>query len=221
LALRDEEAFAVSSAAANLVAPEDFGMVTEILGDGSDGGTQLALTVHAESIGGAIVATDRIWEQLRAAAGLIPSAAHLDFIVGPVDEAALRHDVILARARRLAGSEPTYAVVAAQTAFEVYVEGLFRDLCRTRMSLAVADAVQPRSFALRDASSQRLFAAVIGEPVQAAGPLWTRYGEHAKRRNGIVHAGAEVTGSEADESIGSVTELIGWIDTAVDRAPRS
>ncbi len=40
--------------------------------------------------------------------------------LGPIDRNALLHDTILQRARLLAGTgQPSYAVLAAQTAFEI------------------------------------------------------------------------------------------------------
>jgi len=108
-------------------------------------------------------------------------------------------------------------IVAAQTAFEVYVRGLLRNLLRNAASGEVIDVVlsRSRSMTLRDPQGQRLLAALSGSRPAQQNKIWQRYVEHVKRRNGVVHEGAEFDQDAASESIRAVERLISWIDTDV------
>jgi hypothetical protein len=139
IALATSEVSALEEAAAHRLAPDAFAVITEQLDDGSDGAIQLALSVDAGSLSGAISAIDAEWARLRAAARLAPAVAKLDFVVGPVDASASLHDMQLLRARELLRTgHPDHATVAAQTAFEIYVKGLMLDLSRAAMPAEVA-----------------------------------------------------------------------------------
>lgn len=196
-----------------------YGVITEVFPDGSSGDSQLSLELEAGSQGGAISVAGGIWNNLRSAAGLKPRAPHLAFLVGPVNQSALQHQELLHRARVLvAQGNHDYAVVAAQTALEVHVRGVLRDLSRSAMGSALADVIQPQSFSLRDRSSEKLLAGLIGKSPKQVPDVWQPYDEHVVRRNGVVHNGANVEKADAEASIAAVQKLIRWIDKAVAAA---
>jgi hypothetical protein len=218
LALDDPEVEAIREAAIDLLSPERHGVVTEVFRDGSDGQSVLVLDVDAGSLGGAVNQATGTWTRLRSQAGLVPRPPSIGFVVGPIDEPATYHDELLAKARRLAmAGHFEYAVVAAQTAFEIYTRDLIRDLGLSVMPPAVAELVKPRSAGLRDKQSRALFGALIGRPISDSGQLWNQYNEHVLRRNGVVHEGATVDQAGADESIAVVRRLVRWIEKAAEK----
>jgi len=217
LALDDAEADAIHDAAAADLPGDTFGLITEVFPDGSEGAKQLSLQIDADTHAGANATASAQWAKLRARAGLRDSRLHIDFLVGPVDQATLFYRILLLRAGNLSAREPSYAIVAAQTALEVYVRGLLGSLLRNAASTEVADVVLSRSQAmtLRDPHSSRLLAALSGSKPSQQGEIWQRYVEHVKRRNGVVHEGADFDQEAAVESIRAVEGLIDWIDTDV------
>jgi hypothetical protein len=218
LALDDPEVEAMRDAAIDMMPPERHGVVTEVFPDGSDGRSVLVLDVDAGSLGGAVNQATGTWTRLRSQAGLTPKPPSIGFVVGPIDEPATYHEELLAKARGLAMSGHfEYAVVAAQTAFEIYARDLIRDVGLSVMPPAVAEFVKPRSAGLRDKQSQALFTALIGRPISDSGQLWTKYNEHVLRRNGVVHDGASVDQAGADESIAVVRRLIHWMEKAAEK----
>jgi hypothetical protein len=125
---------------------------------------------------------------------------------------------LLAKARGLAiAGHFEYAVVAAQTAFEIYVRDLIRDVGLSVMPPAVAQLVKPRSAGLRDKQSQALFTALVRRPISDSGQLGTQYNEHFLRRSGVVHDGASVDQAGTDESIAVVRHLVHWIEKAAEK----
>lgn len=218
LGLDDTEIDALRGAAIETLSPERHGVVTEILSDGSSGQSVLALDVDAGSVGGAVNQATGIWNRLRSRAGLVPKPPWIGFVVGPMHAPAVYHEQLLAKARGLSiAGHFEYAVVAAQTAFEIYMRNLIHDVGASVMPAAVADVIKPRSAGLRDKQSQALFTALIGRPIAEAGELWTDYTKHALRRNGVVHDGASVDEAGADESINVVRRLIHWIEKAAEK----
>jgi hypothetical protein len=216
LAIDDDDVAPIRSVASERLLAEEFGIVTELFPDGSEGATQLALDVEAESLGGAINAVAHTWNGLREHARLVRSPPKVDFVVGPIDRNVLLYHAVSQRARRLvAAGQPSYAVVAAQTAVEIFIKGALRDLMRHVMPPMVAESMAPRAPTLRGRSSAALFEALTGRRPAAAGAVWTDYDAHAKRRHGIVHDGLEISADEANESIKSVEALISWLDNAV------
>lgn len=218
LGLDDAEVDALRGAAIETLSPERHGVVTEILPDGSSGQSVLALDVDAGSVGGAVNQVTGVWNQLRSRAGLVPKPPWIGFVVGPIDAPAVYHEQLLAKARGLAvGGHFDYAVVAAQTAFEIYVRNLIHDLGASVMPAAFAEVIKPRSAALRDKQSQALLTALLGRPIVDADALWANYHKHALRRSGVVHEGASVDEAGADESINAVRRLIHWIEKAAEK----
>ena len=163
LNLDDTEVEQLREAAIQTLEPAQFGVITELFPDGSSGHSQLSLELEADSQGGAVSVANGTWSKLRSEAGLKPRPAHLGFLVGPINEPHLQHQGLLHRARVLvAQGNCDYAVVAAQTAFEVHVRGVLRDLSRSAMGDALADVVQPQNASLRDRSSEKLLTGLIG-----------------------------------------------------------
>jgi hypothetical protein len=218
LDLEDPDVEPIRNSAAELLASERAGVITEIHPDGSHGPSMLVLDIDGSSPAGALQQANSIWAQLRAHAGLSPQPARVGFLVGPMDQPSTFHDELLARARgRIVAKQFDHAVITAQTAFEVYIRGLLHDLSRSVMPDQVAVAVQPQSAALRDRSSKALLEALIGKRITESDDLWKRYDQHAIKRNGVVHAGATMEEADAEESVDVVRQLIKWIDTAAHK----
>jgi hypothetical protein len=214
IGLHADDVEPIRQAALNTLPSDRYAVVTEVLPDGSDGEVQLALDVEATSLTGAMELAEAEWQRLCLWARLSPSPFMLDFLVGPIDAPATLFDVLLGRARALlAEGQPTYAVVAAQTAFELYMRGRLRDLSRATMPLGIAEAIQPRRATLRDAHSAKFFQALLGRPITDAGDAWIRYDAHSRLRNGIVHEGAEANAGQAQSSIKAVADLMAWVET--------
>ena len=215
----DAEVEPLREAAIQTLDVAQYGVITEVFPDGSSGHSQLSLELEADSQGGAISVANGTWNTLRSEAGLKPHPAHLAFLVGPINQSHLQHQELLHRARVLvAQGNHDYAVVAAQTALEVHVRGVLRDLSRSAMGSALADVVQPQSFSLRDRSSDKLLVGLIGKSPKQVPDVWQPYDEHVVRRNGVVHSGATVEKADAEASITAVQKLISWIDKAVAAA---
>jgi hypothetical protein len=146
VALDESEIEAIREAAVDMLPPERHGVVTEVFPDGSNGQSVLVIDVDAGSLGGAVNQATGTWTRLRSHAGLAPKPPSIGFIVGPIDERATYHEEVLAKARRLAmAGHFEYAVVPAQTAFEMYARDLIRDVGLSVMPPAVAELVKPRS----------------------------------------------------------------------------
>jgi hypothetical protein len=114
-----------------------------------------------------------------------------------------RHLELLALARQLRDEERTdLAVVAAQTACEVYAEVAISEMLRGR-ELGKFEEVIPElltGYSLMDRRGQLVFEALTGHKIQQAS-IWPAYRAHVELRNRVVHRGDEVT---TEQAIGSV-----------------
>jgi hypothetical protein len=216
LAIVDAEVPAVRDAAPEVLPADRHAIVTEILEGGTEGATQLALDVEAGSLSGAISAAEGEWARLRAHAGLRKAAAHLVYIVGPLDESAPLHDRLLLRARQfLAVRQPSYALVAAVSAFEVYGRQLVRDLAARDMRAELTKDVWLLYKAARPAAQKRFLEDLLGRSLADAGQLWTDYTASVQSRHGVVHEGGEVDSATAESALTSIRGLIAWVENAV------
>lgn len=133
-----------------------------------------------------------------------------------------RHLELIALARQLCDEDkPDLAVVAAQTACEVYAEVAIRDLLKAR-ELGEFEEVIPElltGYSLMDRRGQRVFHALTGESIQRS-ELWASYKAHVERRNLVVHRGKQITADQADDSINVAEAFHEYIATAWE-APAS
>jgi hypothetical protein len=206
----------VSNAAAEVLEPTRHAIITELVEGGEEGATQLALNVDAGSLSGAISVSQGQWARVQAAAGVPTTAAHLDFVVGPVDEPAPFHDQLLARARQLLHSgEPTYALVAAVSAYEVYERQAVRDIAARDMAAELAESVWALYMRANRTQQERFLQNLLGKKLEEAGQIWIEYKASLRSRQGIVHEGAVVDDATAMTALTAIGHLISWIERAV------
>jgi HEPN domain-containing protein len=98
------------------------------------------------------------------------------------------------------------AVVAAQSAVEVYVERVMTDLARRLAPVEVGEAALAlvRSFTLMNKQERGLFNALVArstERLEGDEALWRDYHAHVERRNRIVHSGYEPVEQETRDSL--------------------
>lgn len=112
-----------------------------------------------------------------------------------------------------------YAVVAAQTAFELHMEGVFEYILHLRgtvqISAAVGDLI--RSYNLDDPKVRKVWEAFTGHKLTEDAKTWTVYKAHLERRHGLVHRGERVSKEEATASLRAVNELATQISAVVLR----
>ena len=120
-----------------------------------------------------------------------------------------RHFALLESAQQLfQRGQLEFAVVAAQTACEVYVELAITELLRARQLGPFEDVIPQllNGYSLMDSRGRKVFAAVTGREVQQAA-FWPHYKAHVERRNHIVHRGARATQKDAGESLAAAASL--------------
>lgn len=214
-AIRETDVFAVQAAVANVLEADRYSIITELLEDGEEGTVQLALTVDAGSLSGAISVAAGYWSQLQIEAEVSKAAAHLDFIVGPLDGSAPFHDVLLRRAAQLlGGGEPAHALVAAVSAYEVYERQVVRDLAARDMSAELANSVWALYKQAHRNAKQGFLENLVGQKLEAAGQPWIDYKASLRSRQAIVHEGAVVDDATAATAVTAIRALISWIEKA-------
>lgn len=123
------------------------------------------------------------------------------------------HERLLEKARTLFDQhEYEHATIAAQSACEVAIGQVMRRLIAvhaTSLQKALEGFIS-RQFSLSQSRMCDLWGALSGHDIRQA-DFWTRYREHAVRRNGVVHEGNSVTRAEAGESIQVALEICGYV----------
>ena len=110
------------------------------------------------------------------------------------------------------------AVVAAQVACEVEIRSAIERVASAETgSLARIAIDAPSSYSLMDRRARRIFEVVLGAPPTEA-PCWQKYAEHVRRRNNIVHRGAQVTHEDADTSVDVAIEMLRFVRGLVQDA---
>jgi hypothetical protein len=202
--------------APEVLEPMRHAIITELLEAGEEGATQLALNVEAGSLSGAISVAEGQWGRLQAAAGVPKSVAHLDFVVGPMDAPAPFHDQLLTRAAQLLHSgEPTYALVAAVSAYEVYERQVVRDIAARDMPAKIVDNVWALYKRANRTQQERFLQSLLGKDLAEAGQPWLDYKASLRSRQGIVHEGAVVDDATATTAVSAIRLLISWIERTV------
>jgi hypothetical protein len=110
-----------------------------------------------------------------------------------------------------------YSVVAVQTAFELYIEGVFEYLLSLRTPREIGSAVQEflnRKHSLSDQRVVALLEALTGESIVTSDE-WRAYRQHLKRRNKLVHDGEQIGREEAAASLTAVRDIAGEISSRV------
>lgn len=180
----------------------------------------IQLVVHGVS--GATVTeqledAERMYRSIRRAAGL-PGWRPARVMVGP-REAQFdgRHFTLFDLAWKLIDDgQPEFAVVAAQTACELYTELAVNKLLRARDLGDLGEAVGsmlPRTFSLDNDRHHRIFRALTNKSPRGQ-DWWKAYAAHVERRNGIVHAGKRVTEADARASLDAARHLMNFVAEA-------
>jgi hypothetical protein len=103
------------------------------------------------------------------------------------------------------------AVITAQIACEVEVRAVIDEAADApEESLARIAIDGPRTYSLIDRRAQAVLKAVIGRSPTSE-RFWTKYKDHVRRRNNIVHSGARVTRADAAESIEVAEDFVNWL----------
>ena len=128
-----------------------------------------------------------------------------------------RHRVLLGRARELLRQgAPGPAVVVAQSAVEVLVDGVIGQRLQARdvggfLRAHIMGMI--RTYTLNDDKTQALWLELTGDRINQLGPLWLRYRNHLNRRHEFVHRGADVSDTDAAESLEVVNAMIEHIES--------
>lgn len=223
LAVPEGDVDAVREAAAEVMDPYKYGIVTELLEGAQEGATQLALTVVAGSVSGALSVAGGEWARVRAVAGVpkavagVPkAAAHVDFLIGPVDQPAPFHQQLLLPAAQLVPKgEPSYALVTAVSAFKVYERQAIRDMATRDMPGELVESLCALYKRVNRTQQQRFLEDLLGKKLQDAGKAWIDYKAALRSRQAIVHEGGVVGDATATEALTAVRNLIGWVERAV------
>jgi HEPN domain-containing protein len=185
--------------------------------DEDDPYDELSLKVEARTAEIAVGNATEIYTRLREHAGL-PFRAPQSLFAVPTGSllAPPRHFEFYELAEKLFHQgEHRFAVVAAQTACELYLEVAVTELLKARLEAPfdalIADLLG--TFSMRDQRGPKVWEALTGERIQQA-PCWANYERHVKRRNDIVHSGEEPTQEEALASIGAMAALFQYVADA-------
>lgn len=213
LAVPEGDVEAVREAAAEVLDPYKYGIVTELLEGAEEGATQLALAV----VSGAFSVAGGEWTRVRAVAGVPKAAAHVDFLIGPVDhQPAPFHEQLLLRAAQLVPKgEPSYALVTAVSAFEVYERQAIRNMAARDMPGELVENLCALYTRVNRTQQQRFLEDLLGKKLQEAGKAWIDYKAALRSRQAIVHEGGVVDDARATEALTAVRNLIRWMERAV------
>jgi hypothetical protein len=209
IAVAPHERDAVARAAPHVVPGER----VEVHTDTTDSGEEdvlLALLVHATSAEEAISEGGHLFRTIRREAGLPQAPTLVLGYISPwwhrnrlphLGKEALelhkqrRHDL---------------AVIRTQTVNELAVTETLRRLLKDQHPHADPNHLIRRPVTLRDEQSKALLHMLTGRRIQDE-PWWSKYVEHVKRRNAIVHEGLVVTYDDAVASIEASLALRVWL----------
>jgi hypothetical protein len=108
----------------------------------------------------------------------------------------------------------------AQTAIEVATENVLNDAFELRGIADLKEIVLDRSrgFSLANDRLYALFHTLTHDDLKASNPsLWKDFRSHVRRRNDVVHRGTNVPPSEAEHSVRTAEELVGYLSQLIDR----
>jgi hypothetical protein len=164
-----------------------------------------------------------IYDGLRLHAGLHPGTGHEMVGMSPMNR--LMHldpksIMFFGIAERLFDEgNYIYSVVAVQTAFELYMEGVFEYVLQLRSTAEMSGAVSEliRNYNLDDRRIRAVWESLTGHRITASEQVWKFYKDHLERRHDLVYRGERVTRDEAAASLSAVNELATQIAIVVRR----
>jgi hypothetical protein len=175
---------------------------------------EISFVVVGGHIPDAVEEAERMYAAARASAGL-PEHSPQSIAVTPTSLpwADPRHFELLFSARQmLSAGQYEFAIIAAQSAIEVYIEGALTRLLTLYGELGAAVSKTLSRYALRDRQSCAVFEALTGW--SAARNDLPAYHEHVHRRNGVIHRGDTATADEAGASVDTVSDMFGFVGRA-------
>ena len=171
-----------------------------------------------------VVKTARdIYERIREQAGLPPGTGTEQVAMAPVNRLLMfdpkSGDFFQIAERLYDEGNYLYTVVAAQTAFELYMEGVFDYVLHLRSTVKIGAAIGEmiRNYNLDDGRVRKLWEGFTGHSFTTDGKTWQAYKAHLDRRHGLVHRGERVTKEEAEASLKAVNDLAVQIAAVVIR----
>lgn len=198
--------------AADWLHPSNYGFVTEVYPDGSDGPTTLDFDVEASEEDVRELATEA-WRDLLGVARIEPFEPDIISLSGPWGGwEDPRHEQLRADADTLmAEGRFDLAVVRAQSACEVLarsaIAGAFRGAVGRDRGDALAKIANP---ALSDGATQKIIGTLTGSnPTEQR--WWKDYKIHLTRRNQVAHGGRELTHLDAEASLEVVDLCMNWL----------
>jgi hypothetical protein len=154
-----------------------------------------------------------IYDGLRLHVGLLPGTGHEPVAMSPMNRLLMfdpKSRGFFRIAERLYDEgNYLYTVVAAQTAFELYMEGVFEYVLHLHTTVEIGAAIRDliRSYNLNDRQARNVWEALTGHNLTEDEKTWNAYKAHLKRRNELVHRGERVAKDEAKASLNAVNEL--------------
>jgi hypothetical protein len=154
-----------------------------------------------------------IYERIRRHAALPPGTGHEQVAMSPMNRLLMfdpkSGDFFQIAERLYDEANYLYTVVAAQTAFELYMEGVFEHVLHLRSTVDIGAAIGEmiRSYNLDDKRIRSLWEGFTGHKLTEDDKAWNAYKAHLARRHGLVHRGERVTKEEAAASLIAVNEL--------------
>jgi hypothetical protein len=108
-----------------------------------------------------------------------------------------------------------YAVIAVQTAVEIYVEQRLAMILEWRnlgpLGEVITRTLLRPPYNLRDDRSRTLWTSLTRDEIQRH-EWWQRYTKHVDRRNAVVHRGKHVSEDEASESFQAAFALMSHVN---------
>jgi hypothetical protein len=160
-----------------------------------------------------------VYQRLRRVAGLEPEVARVVSLERPSRRREARRGgdrlnvTLIEDAKRVlrSGSHFEWVVVLAQTACEVCVRDILDRQAAQLGDAAAASVERLPGTNLDNASVRRVFQELTGYPPPEDAEWWRDYQADAQRRHRIVHAGARVTRTDAENSIKAANAMIAFL----------
>jgi hypothetical protein len=175
--------------------------------DGVPYAAQVAIEVEVPTRTSAREEALRIYEDLRARAGLPAAQEGLIATIDPLNPLVtfnIEQTGLYVHAERMYDEgHYDFAVVAAQTACELLVEGAIQFAVSRHATEPLAQVIPDllTSYTMLDQRGPKVWEAVTGRNIREPKSVWDSYRAHVERRNALIHKGARVTRDEAAQSL--------------------
>jgi hypothetical protein len=180
--------------------------------DDTPGDGELAFDLSVDDQDELVVEGQKIFDRIRWRAGLDAAPFRL---IGFVEVDRPPWEVALEKAlKRLGDGYHEEAVVFAQVACETRAT----DGLNSLLQRAGIPGKLPSATELRDEPSRFLLTALAGSRIEDE-DWWAKYNRHVKRRNLVIHEGADVPRAQAEESLDVARQFRDYIDQLVPESP--